>query len=250
MKKGERNTGILMTPQQREKHILSFIPLVRHLVGRIAINIPTFLDTEDLVESGVIGLITAIDTYQPSMGTCLKTFVYTKVRGAILDELRKVSFVSRGVHQKLKRLQEAYRALENENERPPSLYELGERLTMSQEEISELLTAYRCKVFFSIDKNVGNGNGDKEAGLLSLLSSPSYDSPENIVEKKELEERLANAIEQLPTREKQLIVLYYYKNLLLKEISEILGISAARVSHLHSRALYQLNQMLTIKELA
>ena len=226
----------------RDKNIANFLPLVRQLVGRMAINAPAYLDSEDLIEAGIVGLIAAVDSYQPAMGAALKTYVYTKVKGAILDELRKAAFVSRGDHHKIKQLQNSYHKLQSEHNRPPTFDELRRHLDIDQEELARLLTVVRCQSFISIDQSLGNNGND--SNLNSLLVCPKYENPGIALERKELQNRLAAAIGKLDEQERQLIVLYYYQDLLLKEISEILAISPSRVSHLHSRALYKLNQML------
>ena len=231
---------------QRDKNITDFLPLVRHLVGRMAINAPAYLDSEDLVEAGVVGLIAAVDSYQPAMGATLKTFAYTKVKGAILDELRKASFISRGDHQKIKQLQDTYHKLQSKHNRPPTFDELRQHLDIGQEELARLMTVVRCQSFLSIDQTLGNS--ESHSSLNSLLACPKHENPGIALEKKELQNRLASAIGDLDEQERQVIVLYYYQDLLLKEISEILKVSASRVSHLHSQALYKLNQMLRSEE--
>lgn len=230
--------------QQREKDITRFLPMVRHLVGKMAINLPSFVDSEDMVEAGVVGLIAAVDSYQPGRGTALSTHVYTRVKGAIIDEMRKFSCFSREFHQKLKDLQKIYKNLEENLQRPPSLDELAEAMGIGHQEIGELLTALRCRTVISLDSAMPNDETGED-GLLAMLSTPKQESPEDILERAELAERLADAIEQLPERERQIIVLYYYQGLLLQEIGEVLGVTPARISHLHTRALYQLNQLLS-----
>ena len=238
------STSFILEKDQREETILSFLPLVRHLVGKIAINIPSFLDSEDLVEVGIIGLIAAVDTYNPTKETSLKTYVYTKVKGAILDELRKVSFFSREFYQKLKRLKRTYEELQEKLQRTPSLDELAKEMDISQKVLGELLTALRSQVFLSIDQTFNSEKGNKAGNLLSLLTCPKCETPEEIAENEELKEKLAEAIQKLPDRERKVVILYYFEDLLLQEISKVLKVSPARISHLHSRALYRLNHAL------
>jgi RNA polymerase sigma factor for flagellar operon FliA len=242
-------TEFITHGQQREKDVLRFLPMVRHLVGKMAINLPSFFDTEDLVEAGVVGLIAAVDSYQPGYGTVLSTHVYTRVKGAIIDEIRKFSCFSREFHQKMKKLQENYKNLEENLQRSPSLDELVAVMGVSHEELGELLTALHSRVVLSLEQSMENDDG-KEDGIIAMLSAPGQDMPQDALEREEMSERLAEAIAQLPERERQIIVLYYYQGLLLQEISEILGVTPARVSHLHTRALYQLNQMLSTEIVA
>ncbi|BBM85006.1 sigma-70 family RNA polymerase sigma factor [Candidatus Uabimicrobium amorphum] len=224
----------------RDKTIENFLPLVRYVVGRMSINIPSFLDVEDFIEVGIIGLISAVDSYNPTLGSSLKTYAYTKIRGAILDELRKTSFFSRNFSDKLKLFRREYNELHEKYGYPPALEELSERLEMSYDEISELLVALRGITFLSIDQDANS----EDNAFLSILTNPRGDDPSKSAEKKELEEQLALAISKLPEREHQVVTLYYYQGLMLKEISEVLGVSPSRISHLHSRAIYQLNQYL------
>lgn len=221
---------------QREKDILRFLPLVKQLVGKIAVNVPSFVDQEDLVEAGIVGLIAAVDGYQSSRGAALKSYVYTRVKGAILDEIRKLSCFPKEFHQKIKKLEETFEKLKTALQRTPTLGELEEAMEIDSQELGELLTALRSRVVVSLGQDT-----EKKGSIESFLSFPGK-SPQELTEQEEMKERLANAISELPEREREVIVLYYYQEMLLQEIAEILEISPGRVSHLHSRALY------TIKE--
>lgn len=234
------NASPYLSESKREETILAFLPLVKSIVGRMAINLPSFVDCEDLVEVGIIGLISAVDSYQPGRGASLKSHVYARIKGAVLDELRKLCFFPREFYHKLKNLQSVYQTLSSRLNRPPSLDELREAIDVTDEELGELLSALRGQKLISL-----NNHSDADSdGLAAMLECPKSNDPHQLAAADELKEKLAQALEELPARERQVLVLYYYQELLLKEISDLLDLSPARISQLHSRALYRLNQFL------
>jgi RNA polymerase sigma factor FliA len=223
----------------REQLILDHMPLLHHIVGRMAWDMPGKVDREDLLGFGIIGLIAAADSFEPERGLQFSTYAFPRIRGAILDELRRMDFLPRGRREKVRALDRAVAALEQELGLPPTPAELAERLGTSEDEVDEILHSARVAGAVSLD----DGPSDD---LASLLADPHSDDPENSAEWNELKLLLVGAIADLPESERTVITLYYAEELLLRDIGEIMGVSESRVSQIHSRAIYLLNRALKV----
>ena len=222
---------------ERDVMILDHIPLLRHIVGRMAFD-SGGLDRDDLYGFGMLGLIAAADSWDASRGLKFSTYAYTKVRGAILDELRRMDFLPRGRREKVRELDKVVRELEHKNGHAPSPEELAEAMGISADEVDDILMQAKCCSEASLDEDEGGQ-------LASMLTDPKCDSPSGSAEWAETRAKLAEVILELPDQEQTVITLYYGEELLLKEISDVLGVTESRVSQIHSRALYRLNQKLS-----
>lgn len=231
-----KNTQI--SSAERDVMIIEHIPLLRHIVGRMNFDGKGGLDQDDLYGFGMLGLIAAADAFDPSRGLKFSTFAYPKIRGAILDELRRMDFLPRGRRERVRDVDKVVRELEQRNGYPPSPEEIASQMGLSAEDVDEALTHARHCAEISIDD-------EPTARVASMLSDPKSDCPVGSAEWEETRELLANVITLLPEQEKTVITLYYGEELLLREISEILGVTESRVSQIHSRALYRLNQNLS-----
>jgi len=221
----------------RDQLILDHLPLLHHIVGRMSWDIPGKVDREDLLGFGIIGLIAAADSFEPERGLKFSTYAFPRIRGAILDELRRLDFLPRGRREKVRALDRAVAELEQELGLPPTPAELAARLGTDEEEVDAILHSARLAGAVSID----DGPSDD---LASLLSDPRSDDPEDSAEWKEMKDLLVVAIAGLPEPERAVITLYYGEELLLRDIGEIMEVSESRVSQIHSRALYLLNRAL------
>jgi RNA polymerase sigma factor for flagellar operon FliA len=222
---------------ERDVLILDHIPLLRHIVGRMAFDAAGGLDRDDLYGFGMLGLIAAADAWDPARGLRFSTFAYTKIRGAILDELRRMDFLPRGRREKVRTLDQVVRELEQQQGYTPAPEEIAERMGLRAEEVDEILAQAKVSMEMSLDDG-------PTAQLAQMLSDPKSDCPVGSAEWEELREVLAEFVLRLPPQEQTVITLYYGEELLLKEISEILGVTESRVSQIHSRALYRLNRSL------
>ncbi|MCE9593754.1 MAG: FliA/WhiG family RNA polymerase sigma factor [Planctomycetes bacterium] len=222
----------------RDKLILDHVPLLKHIAGRMALDLPARIDREDLIGYGMIGLIGAADSWEPARGLKFSTYAYTKVRGAILDELRKQDFLPRSRREKVRELERAIAALEQENGVTPSPEEIAARMGSTLEGVDEILLSAKSAGQTSLDDGPSNE-------LASMLSDPRSKDPAGSAEWQEMKVLLTRAIGELPEPEKTVITLYYAEELLLKEIGEILGVHESRVSQLHSRAIFRLNRALS-----
>jgi RNA polymerase sigma factor for flagellar operon FliA len=220
----------------RDQLILEHIPLLRHIVGRM--SLPAGPDRDDVYGVGMLGLIAAADSFDPGRGLKFSTYAYSKIRGAVLDELRRSDFLPRGRRESVRELDQAIATLEQQNGVPPSPEELALHLGIGLDEVDEILASARQTTELSLDADTGT------ARLGALLSDPRSKDPVGSAQWSELKELLVRAITELPEQERSVITLYYAEELYLRDISSILGVSESRVSQIHTRALYRLNRAL------
>jgi RNA polymerase sigma factor for flagellar operon FliA len=218
----------------RERLILDHVPLLKHIAGRMAFDLPASIDRDDLIGFGMIGLVQAADAWEPGRGLQFSTFAYTKIRGAILDELRRADFLPRGRRERVRELERAVAELEQREGLPPSPERLSATLGLSLDEVDEILLSAKSAACASLDAETGQE-------LYGLLSDPSSSDPQGSAEWLEMKELLVAAIQALPEQEQTVITLYYAEDLLLREIAAVLGVTESRVSQIHTRALYRLN---------
>ncbi len=224
--------------REREKLILGHVPLLKHIVGRMAC--PHGIERDDLYGFGMLGLIAAADSWEPQRGLKFSTYAYTRIRGAILDELRRSDHLSRGSRERLREVDRTIHRFEQEHGAAPSPEDIARELGTSVDEIDELLVAARAGGETSLDEM-----GEESSSLSSLLADPRSPDPLGSAEWNECKLRVADAIEELPDQERSVITLYYAEGLLLREISDVLGVTESRVSQIHSRAIYRLNRAMS-----
>lgn len=227
------------TQQERDRLVEKFLPLVRYVAARLPVTMPAALNREDFYSIGVMGLMHAANTYDPSRGASFKTFAYTAIRGAILDEIRRHDPVPRSRRDRLRRIERAAADLQAELDRAPTLEELADRLDVSAESLDDdLLALHTCKIL-SLDEGASTAE-ESTSSLGNTLASPEANDPRDRAEMQEQIERLSAAIAKLPKFDRDVVILYHYENLYLKEIGEILGVSESRVSQILSRAMARL----------
>tara|TARA_R110002126_G_scaffold28577_2_gene95312 strand:+ start:4587 stop:5318 length:732 start_codon:yes stop_codon:yes gene_type:complete len=222
---------------RREQLILDHIPLLKHLVGRMGFDTASF-DRDDIYGFGMLGLIAAADSWEPERGLQFSTYAYTRIRGAILDELRRQDFLPRSRREKVRGLETAIHNLEQLHGVRPTPEEIANELGCTLDDVDEALATAASAAQTSLDDGPGEG-------LAAMLADPQCDDPMGSVEWQELKNLLAEQITELPEQEKTVITLYYAEELLLREIADVLGVTESRVSQIHSRALYRLNQKLS-----
>ncbi|MEZ6016029.1 MAG: FliA/WhiG family RNA polymerase sigma factor [Planctomycetota bacterium] len=223
----------------REDLVIAHIPLLKHIVGRMCFDTPGSMERDDLFGFGMIGLLAAADAWDPARGLAFSTFAYPKIRGAILDELRRCDFLPRGRRELVRSVEAAIGRLEQAQGQKPSPEEIAAELGLTIEEVDEALLAAATAVQTSLEDGPG-------VDLATMLVDPRCDDPVGSVEWEELKQLLVEAIEELPEQEKTVITLYYAEELLLREIAEVLGVTESRVSQIHTRAVYRLNRTLTV----
>lgn len=233
----------------REEIILRYAPLVKYMAGRIAVSIPPTVEFEDLVHYGIIGLIDAIEKFDLAQNTKFKTYATQRIRGAIFDELRQIDWIPRSTRQKSKELEVVYANLEYKLGRAATDEEVAAELGIDIKELNQLILEVSGTTLLSLDDICPISN-DEEMSLMDTLEGPISKTPEAITEKEEAKQLLVEAIEKLPQREREVIALYYYEELTLKEIGEVLNITESRVSQLHTKIILRLRGYLSKHRIA
>ena len=227
------------TPELREKLILEYAPLVKIIAGRLSMYLGRNVEYDDLCGYGVFGLIDAIDKYNYGKGVKFETYATLRIRGAILDQIRKMDWVPRTLRAKQKKLDEAYQKLESDLGRAPTDEELAAELGVSEDEFESIQAQTNMSSIISLDDYLEQGN----EGRLDAFGS-RFVGPEAAVEQDEMKKMLTEALESLTDKEQKVVTFYYYEDLTLKEISEILEVSESRVSQLHTKALKKIKDKL------
>jgi len=234
------------TPDARERLILHYSPLVKFVAGRVAAGLPQNIEQSDLVSYGIFGLIDAIDKFDPGRGYKFETYAISRIKGAIIDELRSLDWVPRSVRARAREIEKANAKLEHRLQRAPTDEEMANELGISIEEFQDALLQISNSTVAALDElwTVSDSSGD-QVSLLDTLTDESAPDPAAVMDQTDLKDRVADAIARLPEREKLVVALYYYENLTLREIGEVLGVTESRVSQLHTKAVLRLRSRLT-----
>lgn len=221
-----------------------YASIVKYVAGRLAVNMPPQVEFDDLVSYGTFGLLDAIEKFDPGRGFKFKTYATTRIRGAILDELRSIDWVPRSTRQKARHLQQVYAELESRLGRSASDEEVAEAMGISVAELADLLHEVSGTAVLSLDDVWHVGQDDDEVSIVDTIEGDERLHPNYRIEREEVKRILIEAIQALPRREKEVVALYYYEDLTLKEIGEVLGVTESRVSQLHSKAVMRLKARL------
>lgn len=225
----------------RDRLILHYSPLVKYVAGRVAVGLPQNVEQADLVSYGIFGLIDAIEKFDQGRGFKFETYAISRIKGAILDELRSIDWVPRSVRAKGRAVERAFSKLEARLKRSPTEAELAEELDMTDSQLQAVLGQLSLTGVAALDEMLGD-RGD--ATTLGDTIPDSGDSPGALLERSELRGQLAEAIERMPEREKMVLTLYYFENLTLSQIGEVLGVTESRVSQIHTKSVLQLRSRL------
>ena len=230
----------------RERLVVAYSPLVKYVSGRMASGLPAHVDEADLISYGLVGLISAIERFQPEREIKFETYAITRIKGAIIDELRTLDWVPRSVRARAREIERVNTKLEHKLQRAPTDEEMAHELGVSVKEFQEQLLQISNSTIAALDElwTVSDASGD-QVSLLDTLQDPDAPDPAAAMDATDLKDRVADAIARLPEREKLVIALYYYENLTLREIGEVLGVTESRVSQLHTKAVLRLRSRLT-----
>ncbi len=226
--------------QKRNELILKYAPLIKYVAGRLAMRLPPNVDVNDLISAGVMGLIDALNRYDPKRNIQFKTFAEFRIRGAMLDELRSLDWVPRSVRKKATLLEKTYAELEQKLGRPAEDDEVAEALGISLDEFYRMLEETKGISFVDIETIRRKIPDLNEDDIFDLIVDPNQKDPFEDTKLRELRDILAQAITELPEKEKLVVSLYYYEGLTMREIGEILGYTESRISQLHSKAIARL----------
>ena len=229
----------------REQLVLAYSPLVKFVAGRMSSGLPAHIEESDLISYGLLGLIGAIERFDPQREIKFETFAVSRIKGSIIDELRSLDWVPRSVRAKAREIESTQTRLEHEFGRVPTDKEVADALEMSIEDFQDSLLQISNSTVVALDElwTVSDSSGD-QVSLLDTMKDPNAVDPARELGVSELKDRLAHAISRLPEREKLVIALYYYENLTLREIGDVLGVTESRVSQLHTKAVLRLKSRL------
>ncbi len=230
----------------RDRLILTYAPLVKYVAGRLGSGLPAHVEEEDLVSYGLLGLIGAIERYDPDRDVKFETYAITRIKGAIIDELRSLDWVPRSVRARAREIERAMAGLEAKLHRPPTDEEIAKQVGITTGELESSLTDISRSSIAALDElwSIAGSGGDQVA-LIDTIEDTEAPSPESSLSATELKEALGEAIARLPEREKLIVTLYYYEELTLREIGEVLGVTESRVSQLHTKAILRMKARLS-----
>ena len=229
----------------RDRLILTYAPLVKYVAGRLGSGLPAHVDEGDLVSYGLLGLIGAIERYDPGRDIKFETYAIARIKGAIIDELRALDWVPRSVRSRAREIERAIAELEAKLGVAPTDEQIAEKIGITVEELEESLTDIARSSIAALDELwTVSGQGDQIA-LIDTIEDADAPDPQSSLSQTEMKEAIADAIARLPEREKLVITLYYYEELTLREIGEVLGVTESRISQLHTKAVLRLKSRLS-----
>jgi RNA polymerase sigma factor for flagellar operon FliA len=221
-----------------------YLPLVKTVVGRLQMSLPSHVDAEDLYSAGLVGLLDAIRHYNPKLGSTFETYARVRIRGAVFDELRRMDWVPRSIHSKAKKVQEAIKVLEQKKKRVPKDSEVAEALGISLNDYHHLLEEIRPATFVCLDAAM-NDDSDNSPSQYEAFADPKQENPLDGVAKNEMAEVIAKYLQALPQMQRQVLALYYFEDMRLREIAEIFSLTESRICQIHSQAILSLRAHLT-----
>jgi RNA polymerase sigma factor for flagellar operon FliA len=230
----------------RDRLILTYAPLVKFVAGRLGSGLPAHVDENDLVSYGLLGLIGAIERYDPDRDVKFETNAITRIKGAIIDELRAMDWVPRSVRARAREIERAMASLEAQLHRAPTDTEIAEKIGITETDLEDSLTDIARSSIAALDEvwTISSSGGDQVA-LIDTIEDTSGPEPQKALDETETREALAESIAALPEREKIVVTLYYYEELTLREIGDVLGVTESRVSQLHTKAILRLRSRLS-----
>lgn len=234
-------------PMLREEMVLRYLSLVHYVLGRLGITQEIGTDYEDLVNQGLLGLIEAVDRYNPEFGTQFSTYATVRIKGKVLDYLRSIDWLSRTARHRTREVRLAISDLTEKNNRLPTDEELATHMGLDIPKVQQALID-SSKVIVSLDAMM-EIDEENEVTLYDTLADENQDDPSDVVDNIDQKQRLIRAIKELPEREQQVLSLYYFEELTLKEIGKVLGVSESRICQLHARAVLSLQGLLTHGEI-
>ena len=213
-----------------------YLPLVRYAVGRLAMTLPDHVDRDDLHSAGLVGLLQSLRNYDPASGTSFESYARLRIRGAMLDELRRMDWVPRTVHEKSRKIQHVIGQLEQRLGRVPTDEETAAAMKVSLAAYREMLDEIRPAQFICLD-SVCNSDGDDSGSLYEVVANPNQEGPMEQVSQTELKGLIFERLKQLPEIQRKVLALYYGEDLHLREIADVFGLTESRICQIHSQAI-------------
>jgi RNA polymerase sigma factor FliA len=229
----------------RDRLILTYAPLVKYVAGRLGSGLPAHVDDEDLVSYGLLGLMGSIERYDPDRHVKFETYALSRIRGAIIDELRALDWVPRSIRSRAREIERAIAELESGHGRAPTDDEIAAQVGIEVSELEESLSEISRTSIAALDELWTVSDGGDQIALIDTIEDAHGPNPQSSLDETELREAMGEAIARLPEREKLVVTLYYYEELTLREIGEVLGVTESRVSQLHTKAVLRLKARLS-----
>ncbi len=236
-----------LSPHIREALVIKYSPLVKYVANKVHVNMKSIRDIEfdDLVGFGSFGLMDAIDRYDPDRNIKFKTYAMTRIMGSIYDELRKIDNLPRSIRKEIKEIERAREILENKLSRNAQPQEIADMLGIPLSKYNETMRYNIESSHTSLSEVWYLGDDSDEISIIDTLKSNDKTNPEYLAEREDVKKKIVEALKKLPEKEQQVLILYYYDNLTLKEIGKVLDVSESRVSQLHTKAIQQLRYSLS-----
>src|ERR1051325_192490 len=230
----------------RDRLILTYAPLVKYVAGRLGSGLPAHVDEGDLVSYGLLGLMGAIERYEPDRDVKFETYAIARIKGAIIDELRAMDWVPRSVRSRAREIERAIAELEAKLGTAPTDEQIAAKVGITVEELEESLAEIARSSIAALDELwTVSGSGGDQIALIDTIEDTDAPDPQSTLSQTEMKEAIADAIARLPEREKLVVTRYYYEELTLREIGEVLGVTESRVSQLHTKAILRLKARLS-----
>ena len=221
-----------------------YLPLVKTIVGRLAMTLPPHVDFEELQSAGVIGLLHAIRNFDPRNGASFETYARFRIRGAVIDELRRLDWASRTVREKARRIQTAMMEIEQRQSAVPTDAQVAAELKISLEEYQRWLDEVRPTTFVCLDAVSNDSHGAEPRSAAESISDPTQETPMDTAARREMAGLIAQRIKRLPELQRKVLSLYYYEGLRLREIAEVFGVTESRICQIHSQAILSIRSYL------
>jgi RNA polymerase sigma factor for flagellar operon FliA len=231
-------------PELRDRLILHYAPLVKYVAGRVGSGLPAHVEQADLISYGTFGLIDAITRFEPAREVKFESYAMSRIRGAIIDELRNTDWIPRSVRMKARQFERTVATLEAQLQRTPTDEEVAEAMEMDVEDVRKFLGQLSLVNVVALDELLTDEDGGGAPRLVDTLQDSSALDPQAMAEHGEARQMLARAVEQLPDREKVVVSLYYFEGLTLADIGRVLGVTESRICQLHTKAVLHLRTKL------
>lgn len=227
------NPGSAAEAELVERHL----PLVKTVVGRVAINLPAHVNIDDLNSAGLVGLLNAVRNFDPEGGSSFESYARVRIRGAVLDELRRLDWVPRSVHDKARRVQSVIQELEQKNGQVPTPAQVARALELTPREYEDLLEEIKPATFVCLDATPGpDGDNDGDSSRYETVADDTQEDPVDAASRRELSRLIADRINHLPEMQRKVLALYYFEDMRLREIAEVFGVTESRICQIHSQA--------------